>query len=73
MSTACLRTTRLKEHGQTGSAAQQAGGSHADEGARRIWKDPPVIDREYPLDDAAEAISYVGEGRARGKVIIKVL
>jgi mono/diheme cytochrome c family protein len=33
----------------------------------------PVIDREYALSDAAEAISYVGEGRARGKVIIKVL
>jgi NADPH:quinone reductase-like Zn-dependent oxidoreductase len=32
----------------------------------------PVIDRRYPLKDAAEALRYVGEGRARGKVIITV-
>jgi NADPH:quinone reductase-like Zn-dependent oxidoreductase len=32
----------------------------------------PVIDREYPLADAAEAIRYVGEGRARGKVVVAV-
>jgi NADPH:quinone reductase-like Zn-dependent oxidoreductase len=30
----------------------------------------PVIDREYPLEEAAEALRYVGEGHARGKVII---
>jgi NADPH:quinone reductase-like Zn-dependent oxidoreductase len=32
----------------------------------------PVIDREYPLDRAAEAIAYLEEGRARGKVIVTV-
>jgi NADPH:quinone reductase-like Zn-dependent oxidoreductase len=32
----------------------------------------PVIDREYPLREAAKAIRYVGEGHARGKVIINV-
>ncbi len=31
-----------------------------------------VIDRHYPLADAAEAIRYVEEGHARGKVIIDV-
>ena len=32
----------------------------------------PVIDRTYPLIEAPEAISYVVEGRARGKVAITV-
>ena len=32
----------------------------------------PVIDRRYPLSEAAEAIRYLEEGRARGKVIITV-
>ncbi len=30
----------------------------------------PVIDRRYPLREAAEAVRYVGEGHARGKVVI---
>ncbi len=32
----------------------------------------PVIDRRYPLSEAPEAIAYVGEGHARGKVVINV-
>ena len=32
----------------------------------------PVIDRCYPLNETAEAIRYLEEGHARGKVIIKV-
>jgi len=32
----------------------------------------PVIDRTYPLSEAPEAIGYVGEGHARGKVVITV-
>jgi len=32
----------------------------------------PVIDRIYPLGDVAEAIRYVEEGHARGKVVITV-
>ena len=32
----------------------------------------PVIDRRYPLDQVAEALRYVDEGRARGKVVITV-
>jgi NADPH:quinone reductase-like Zn-dependent oxidoreductase len=31
-----------------------------------------VIDRTYPLSEAAEAIRYLEEGRARGKVVITV-
>ncbi|MBE0595384.1 MAG: NAD(P)-dependent alcohol dehydrogenase [Gemmatimonadales bacterium] len=32
----------------------------------------PVIDRTYPLRDAAEAVRYLAQGRARGKVVIGV-
>jgi NADPH:quinone reductase-like Zn-dependent oxidoreductase len=32
----------------------------------------PVIDRRYPLSDAAEALGYLGEGHAKGKVVIAV-
>ncbi len=32
----------------------------------------PVIDRKYPLLDAAEAMRYLGTGHARGKVVITV-
>jgi NADPH:quinone reductase-like Zn-dependent oxidoreductase len=32
----------------------------------------PVIDREYALGDTVEALTYVGTGRARGKVIIRI-
>lgn len=32
----------------------------------------PVIDRRYPLDQVPEALRYVSEGRAKGKVVITV-
>jgi NADPH:quinone reductase-like Zn-dependent oxidoreductase len=32
----------------------------------------PVIDRTYPLSEAPEAIRYLEEGHARGKVVITV-
>jgi len=32
----------------------------------------PIIDRRYPLSEAAEALRYLGEGHARGKVVITV-
>jgi NADPH:quinone reductase-like Zn-dependent oxidoreductase len=32
----------------------------------------PVIDRTYPLTEAAEALRYVGAGHTRGKVVIAV-
>jgi NADPH:quinone reductase-like Zn-dependent oxidoreductase len=32
----------------------------------------PVIDRLYPLHEVPEALRYVGEGRAKGKVVIVV-
>jgi NADPH:quinone reductase-like Zn-dependent oxidoreductase len=32
----------------------------------------PVIDRRYPLSDTAEALRYLEEGHAQGKVVITV-
>ena len=32
----------------------------------------PMIDRRYPLSDVVEALRYVDEGRAKGKVVITV-
>ena len=32
----------------------------------------PVIDRRYPLEETAEALRYLGQGHARGKIIIMV-
>src|SRR5258705_9257936 len=32
----------------------------------------PVIDRRYPLSDAAEALRYLAEGHARGKVVLTI-
>ena len=33
----------------------------------------PVIDRRYPLNKAAEALRYLGEGHARGRVVITMI
>jgi NADPH:quinone reductase-like Zn-dependent oxidoreductase len=32
----------------------------------------PVVDRTYPLSDAAQALAYVGAGHTRGKVVVTV-
>ena len=32
----------------------------------------PIIDRCYPLDEVPEALRYLEEGNARGKVVITV-
>ncbi len=32
----------------------------------------PVIDRRYPLKETAEALRYIGEGHAKGKVVITI-
>ena len=32
----------------------------------------PVIDRRYPLSEVPEAIRYLEEGHAKGKVVITV-
>lgn len=32
----------------------------------------PVIDRRYPLSEAPEALRYLGEGHARGKIVLSV-
>ncbi len=32
----------------------------------------PAIDRRYPLEEVPEAMRYIGEGHARGKIIVNV-
>ena len=32
----------------------------------------PVIDRRYPFHETPEALRYVAEGRAKGKVVIQI-
>jgi len=32
----------------------------------------PVIDRRYPLEQTADALRYLGEGHARGKIVIQI-
>jgi NADPH:quinone reductase-like Zn-dependent oxidoreductase len=32
----------------------------------------PVIDRSYPLEDAAQAIRHLAEGHASGKIVLTV-
>jgi len=32
----------------------------------------PVIDRHYELSDTSDALRYLGEGHARGKIVITV-
>jgi NADPH:quinone reductase-like Zn-dependent oxidoreductase len=32
----------------------------------------PVVDRRYPLSEVADAFRYLGEGHARGKVVITI-
>jgi NADPH:quinone reductase-like Zn-dependent oxidoreductase len=32
----------------------------------------PVVERTYPLSEAAEALAYLGEGHAQGKIVITV-
>lgn len=33
----------------------------------------PVVDRAYSLDEAADALRYVGDGHTRGKVVVLVV
>jgi len=32
----------------------------------------PIIDKTYPLEEAAKAMRYLETGRARGKVAVRV-
>jgi NADPH:quinone reductase-like Zn-dependent oxidoreductase len=48
-------------------------------GDQLIWKElveagkaKPVIDRQFALDEGAEALRYFGEGGVRGKIIVRI-
>lgn len=48
-------------------AAEPDRGTGGEGGAIR-----PVVDRSFTLDQTAEALAYVEQGRAKGKVVVKV-
>ncbi len=31
-----------------------------------------VVDRRYELDEVADALDYIGEGHAKGKIVLTV-
>jgi NADPH:quinone reductase-like Zn-dependent oxidoreductase len=41
-------------------------------GLAEAGKIKPVIDKRYPLSETAQALRYLGEGHARGKVVLNV-
>jgi NADPH:quinone reductase-like Zn-dependent oxidoreductase len=48
-------------------------------GDQLVWKElveagkaKPVIDRQFELDEGAEALRYFGEGGVRGKIIVRI-
>ena len=71
-----LQSGIVKTRGQTMRNAEVAKANQRDlEFLKEILdagKVKPVIDRSYPLGEVAEAIRYLEEGHARGKVVITV-
>lgn len=41
-------------------------------GLAEAGKIKPIIDKRYPLNETAQALRYLGEGHARGKVVLHV-
>ena len=48
----------------------EGGAGEAAEAANETGKIEPIIDKPYAFDEIPEALQYVGEGRAKGKVVI---
>jgi len=74
--TSCRKIKRLaRQHDVTYSFlfARPDGGQLAEIGellkAQRIQ---PVIDKVFPFEQAKEALDYLAQGRAKGKVVVKM-
>jgi NADPH:quinone reductase-like Zn-dependent oxidoreductase len=80
--------SRLFQHAVVGPARSKPGGQKVGlmgiakvnqgdlgflKGLTEAGKVVPVIDRRYPLADTAEAIRYLEQGHARGKVVVDVI
>jgi NADPH:quinone reductase-like Zn-dependent oxidoreductase len=37
-----------------------------------LWTVRPLIDRRYPLSQAAEALAYLQAGHARGEIVLNL-
>ena len=74
---AVLLAPRMSETGGRKMAALSAKTSQKDlsflKELLEAGKLVPVIDRRYPLTEAAEAMRYLGEGHAKGKVVVTVM
>jgi NADPH:quinone reductase-like Zn-dependent oxidoreductase len=62
----------LRQQGGTFLATNNKGDRQFLKELIEAGKVTPVIDRTYSLSETPEAIGYVGEGHARGKVVIAV-
>jgi NADPH:quinone reductase-like Zn-dependent oxidoreductase len=73
---AALRGSALSEKDGRKLGALTAQPKQADliylKGLVEAGKVKPVIDKRYPLSETAQALQYLGEGHARGKVILSV-
>lgn len=76
MSEAMLQGRWISRSGSKKMSNLGAKPNHADltfmKGLLESGKVKPVIDRRYPLKEAAEAFRYVEEGHAQGKVVITI-
>jgi NADPH:quinone reductase-like Zn-dependent oxidoreductase len=62
-----------KKMGSLGEVKQNREDLVVMKGLLEEGKVQPCIDRRYPLSETAEALRYVSEGHARGKVVITVV
>lgn len=73
---ALLRASFVSEKNGRKLAVHSAQPRQADLVFLKEWveagKVKPVIDKRYPLNETAQALRYLGEGHARGKVILTV-
>lgn len=62
-----------KKMGSLGEVKQNRGDLMVMKELLETGKVKPFIDRRYPLSETAEALRYISEGHARGKVVIRIV
>jgi NADPH:quinone reductase-like Zn-dependent oxidoreductase len=69
---AAVRSLYARQQGKLFMARPNRGDLEVLKDLIEAGKVSPVIDRTYPLAETSRALKYVGEGHARGKVVILV-